>query len=203
VIETLGRRFARFVTNVVVRWPAAWRVFRGPMRVQFDKLAPVWDRKRDPTAFAALEKALATVDGDVRNALDVGTGTGEAAFAIARRWPNARVLGIDVSPRMIEAARRKTPAGAAVEFRVGDAAKIDEADGAFELVAAANMIPFFDELARLIAPGGHLVVSFSGGAQTPIFVPSERLRSELGRRGFVDFAEFSGGRSTAFLARKR
>jgi SAM-dependent methyltransferase len=203
VIETLGRRFARFVTNVVVRWPSTWRLFRPVMRLQFDKLAPIWDRGRDASAFAALEQGLNAIDADVRNALDVGTGTGEAAFAIARRWPNARVVGIDVSPQMIEAARRKTPSNVNVEFRVGDAARIDEPDGAFDVIAAANMIPFFDELARLLAPGGHLVVSFSGGAQTPIFVPSERLRSELARRGFADFAEFAGGRSTAFAARKR
>jgi ubiquinone/menaquinone biosynthesis C-methylase UbiE len=203
VIETLGRRFARFVTNVVVRWPKTWRLFRRVMRFQFDKLAPVWDRGRDPNAFAALEEGLNAIDGEITSALDVGTGTGEAAFAIARRWPNARIVGIDVSPQMIDAARRKTPSGATIEFRVADAARIDEPDGAFDLVAAANMIPFFDELARLIAPRGYVVVSFSVGADTPIFVPSERLRSELARRGFADFAEFAGGRSTAFLARKR
>jgi ubiquinone/menaquinone biosynthesis C-methylase UbiE len=203
VIETLGRRFARFVTNVVVRWPKTWRLFRRVMRLQFDKLAPVWDRGRDPTAFAALEQGLTAIDGEITSALDVGTGTGEAAFAIARRWPNARIVGIDVSPQMIEAARRKTPSGATVEFRVADAARIDEPDGTFDLVAAANMIPFFDELARLIAPRGYVVVSFSVGAETPIFVPSQRLRSEFARRGFADFAEFAVGRSTAFLARKR
>ena len=65
------------------------------------------------------------------------------------------------------------------------------------------MIPFFDELARVTAPGGAVVFSFSGGAETPIYVSSERLRSELGRRNFADFAEFSVGRGTALLARKR
>ena len=55
------------------------------------------------------------------------------------------------------------------------------------------MIPFFDELARVVAPGGAVVFSFSGGAETPIYVPPERLRTELGRRGFADFAEFSAG----------
>ena len=58
------------------------------------------------------------------------------------------------------------------------------------------MIPFFDELARVVAPGGAVVFAFSGGADTPIYVPSERLRGELGRRGFADFAEFVAGRGT-------
>jgi SAM-dependent methyltransferase len=203
VIRDFGRRFARLVTNLVVRWPATWRLFRGVMRVQFDKLAPVWDCGRDPSAFAGLEQALASIDGQIESALDVGTGTGEAALAVLRRWPNARVLGVDLSEPMIEEARRKAPADASVEFRVGDAAKVDMPDATFDLVTAANMIPFFDELARVIAPRGYLVVSFSIGAETPIYVPSQRLRAELERRGFADFAEFSSGRSTAFLARKR
>jgi SAM-dependent methyltransferase len=203
VIRDFGRRFARLVTNLVVRWPATWRLFRGVMRVQFDKLAPVWDCGRDPSAFAGLEQALASIDGQIETALDVGTGTGEAALAVLRRWPNARVLGVDLSEPMIEEAKRKAPADASVEFRVGDAAKVDMPDATFDLVTAANMIPFFDELARVIAPRGYLVVSFSIGAETPIYVPSQRLRAELERRGFADFAEFSSGRSTAFLARKR
>ena len=45
--------------------------------------------------------------------------------------------------------------------------------------------------------------AFSVGDATPIYVPPRRLRAELARRGFADFAEFSSGRSTAFVARKR
>jgi len=203
LIQKLGQRFARLVTNLVVRWPASWGLFRGVMRAQFDKLAPVWDRGRDPSGFAGLEQALGSIHGEIRSALDVGTGTGEAALAVLRRWPNARVLGIDLSEPMVEEARRKAPSDADVEFRVGDAAKVDMPDGAFDLVTAANMIPFFDELARVLEPRGYLVVAFSIGAATPIFVAPERLRAELARRGFVEFAEFSSGRSTALLARKR
>jgi SAM-dependent methyltransferase len=203
VIDELGRRFARLTTDVVVRRPAAWRLFRPLMRRQFSRLAPVWDQGRSPEAFSALELALASLDLDVANAVDVGTGTGEAAFAVARRFPDARVLGIDVSQEMVDEARRKVADRPGVEFRVGDAARVDEATGAFDLVTAANMIPFFDEFARLLRPGGAVVLSFSAGAETPIYVPPQRLRDELGRRGFVDFAEFSGGRSTALRARKR
>ncbi len=64
------------------------------------------------------------------------------------------------------------------------------------------MIPFFDELARVVAPGGAVIFGFSGGAGTPIYVPFERLRRELGARSFAHFAEFSNGRGMALLARK-
>jgi predicted methyltransferase len=64
------------------------------------------------------------------------------------------------------------------------------------------MIPFFDELARVLLPGGRALFAFSGGAGTPIYVPPERLRNELERRGFTEFAEFDAARGTALLARK-
>ncbi|HET7857529.1 MAG TPA: class I SAM-dependent methyltransferase [Gaiellaceae bacterium] len=200
----LGRKFARFTTNRVVRRPGLWRIFRPLMRAQFDRLAPVWDQMRDPEAFKPLEKALASLEPP-RRALDLGTGTGSAAFMVARRFPSAEVVGVDLAPEMLAEARRKTPPELAdrVRFKEADAERLPFPDGSFDLVSLANMIPFFDELGRVVASGGHLVFAFSGGAQTPIYVPPERLRAELEWRGFTDFAEFAEGRGTAFVARKR
>ena len=64
------------------------------------------------------------------------------------------------------------------------------------------MIPFYDELARVVAPGGTLVVSSSRGAETPIYVSPERLRRELERRGFSEIAEFSAEPATALRAKR-
>ena len=64
------------------------------------------------------------------------------------------------------------------------------------------MIPFFDEVARVLAPGGHALFAFSGGAGTPIYVPPEKLRAELEQRGFTEFAELAAGRGNGLLARK-
>jgi ubiquinone/menaquinone biosynthesis C-methylase UbiE len=199
----LGRKFARFTTNRVLRRPALWRVFRPLMRLQFDRLAPVWDQMRDPVAFKPLEAALASVDPP-RRALDVGTGTGAAALEIARRFPDAEIVGVDMAKEMLAEARRNTPAELAdrVRFEEADAERLPYPDGSFELVTLANMIPFFDELDRVLAPGGRLLFAFSGGASTPIYVPREVLRAELGRRGFTDFAEFAAGNGTALVARK-
>jgi hypothetical protein len=65
------------------------------------------------------------------------------------------------------------------------------------------MIPFFDELTRVTSPGGTVVCSFSRGPETPIYVPFRRLRRELGRRGFAEFADFSEGPATALRATRR
>ena len=202
---TPAQRFARLVTDVVVRSPRLWGLFRGPLRGQFDRLAPRWDSIRSAGHLGALEAALGALRGPPpRRALDLGTGTGDAAFAIARRFPEAEVTGLDLSGSMVAEARRKTPEDLAsrVRFEAGDAARLPFPDASFELVALSNMIPFFDELARVTAPGGSLLVSFSHGPETPIYVSPDRLRRELGRRGFTDFAEIDEGRGTALLARR-
>jgi demethylmenaquinone methyltransferase / 2-methoxy-6-polyprenyl-1,4-benzoquinol methylase len=200
VIRRLGMWFARFATDTVVRRPSLWPLFRTLIRKQFDQIAPVWDQGRDPGHLAAYEEALASIDGDVRRAIDVGTGTGEGALALARRFPDADVVGVDLSEGMLAQARRKAPD---LRFERADASQLPFPDASFDVVAHANMIPFFDEIERVTAPGGWALFGWSIGPETPIYVPPERLKAELASRGFADFADFAAGRGTAFLARKR
>ena len=199
-----AQRFARLVTDAVVRRPLLWRVLRRPLRSMFDGLAPTWETRIGPHHLLALDAALANLPSPPR-VLDLGTGTGVVAMALAERYPEAEVVGIDLSRRMIDEARRKlTPELAGrVRFEVGDASALASPDGAFELVVLSNMIPFFGELARVVAPGGTLVLSFSRGAATPIYVAPERLQRELAARGFVEFAEFSAESGTALRAKRQ
>jgi ubiquinone/menaquinone biosynthesis C-methylase UbiE len=201
--QRVGRSYARFATNVAVRFPRLWPLVRPLVRKQFDLLAPVWDSMRSPDAFSPLAAALGTVEGPVEAALDVGTGTGAAALEIAERFPAASVVGVDIAREMVERAKQKASGRANLSFEVGDASALRYDEASFDLVTAANMIPFFDELARVVRPGGTLVVAFSLGAQTPIYVPSERMRKDLGARGFAEFADIEAGRGTALVARKR
>jgi ubiquinone/menaquinone biosynthesis C-methylase UbiE len=198
-----AQRFARLVTDAVVRRPALWRLFRGRLRSMFDGLAPTWETRIGPHHLWALELALEDVSPP-RRILDLGTGTGVVATALGKRYPGSEVLGIDLSPRMIEEARRQLPPELAgrVGFEVADASALVCPDGDFDLVVLSNMIPFFDELARIVASGGTLVLSFSKGAETPIYVEPELLRRELGRRGFTEFAEFSAEPATALRAKR-
>jgi ubiquinone/menaquinone biosynthesis C-methylase UbiE len=199
-----ARWFARVATDAVVRRPALWRLLRRPLRTMFDGLAPTWETRIHQHHLWALDLALEDVPPPSR-ILDLGTGTGVVALALAERYAEAEVVGIDLSPGMIDEARRKvTPELAGrVRFAVGDASALDVPDGDFELVTLSNMIPFFGELARVTAPGGTLVLSFSRGSGTPIYVPPERLRTELGRRGFAEFAEFSAPPATALRVKRR
>ena len=170
----------------------------------FDRLAPEWDQRRTPGHLAPLEVALGAIERVPTRALDVGTGTGAAAFAIARRWSETEVVGVDLSERMVAEARKRVVPDLAqrVSFDVADAAALPYPDASFDLVTLANVIPFFDELARVIAPGGYALFAFSTGADTPIYVSPGRLRDELGVRGFSEFAKFAAGPGTSLLARK-
>lgn len=201
---SVAARVARAVTVLVVRSPALWPLLRPVLRSVFERLAPVWDERRTPGRLAAVAAGLEALPAPPRHALDVGTGTGDAALAIALRWDGVRVVGVDLSPAMIAAAREKVSPVLAerVEFVVGDAARLPFSDGGFDFVVLANMIPFFDELARVCAPGGRVLICFSLGAETPIYVPPERLRDELSRRRFADFTEIAAGPGVALLARK-
>jgi len=202
--QDLGRKFARLATNAAVRSPLLWRLFRPLVRKQFDAIAPVWDRMRMEDTFVPFEVAVAAVEPKPGKVLDLGTGTGEGAFVLARQLPDAEIVGADLAERMLEQARKRTPPEFAgrVRFERADASALPYADGSFELVTHANMIPFFDEVARVVAPGGQALFAFSSGPTTPIYVPPERIRDELQRRGFTDFAEFEAGRGVALLARK-
>ena len=196
---TLGQRFARLATDVSTRAPFLWRLFRPALTRSFDRLAPEWDTTRArPERFEALLRALESLPDEPRRVLDVGTGTGGAARLVASRWPAAQVTGVDASSGMIEEARRL----GGERYDVGDASRLPYADASFDLVVLNNMIPFFDELARVTEPGGLVAVAYSLGDRTPIYVPLRRVRRALERRGFAHVADFAAAGGISLLARK-
>lgn len=203
-LEAAGRRFARLATRAVVARPGLWRVFRGPIRAQFDRLAPVWHGRGGPETLGALAAALDRLDRPPRRVLDLGTGTGKGAVFVAERFSEAEVVGVDLAPEMVAEARRLLPPGLEqrVAFDVADASQLPYEDGAFDLIVLLNMIPFFPELRRVTAPGGALVFSFGYGPETPIWTPPETLRARLEPLGFTGVEEHAAGPSTALLAKR-
>jgi SAM-dependent methyltransferase len=200
--EAVARRFARLATRAVVARPSLWRLFRRPLRAEFDRLAPDWDDRIGPERLVPLRAAFDRLDRSPARILDLGTGTGKAARLAAERFPEAEVVGVDLSPAMIERAGDLLPPalGARIRYEVADAAALDFADGEFDLVILLNMIPFFGELARVTAPGGAVVISAVSGPETPIWTPPETLRARLGPLGFDGFEEIAEGAGTALLA---
>jgi ubiquinone/menaquinone biosynthesis C-methylase UbiE len=195
-------------TRLVARWPALWPIIRRPIRRFFDRLADGWDERVEPDSrehLGALAAALDRLEGAPPTAaLDIGTGTGAAALMIARRFPGARVVGIDISPRMIDAARVKVPAelGDRVEFSVADAGALPFEDDRFDLLVQISVPVFFDEIARVLRAGGHVAIVSSLGSRTPFHTPEPVLRERFAGRGLVEVATGTGGYGTFFLARR-
>ena len=111
--------------------------------------------------------ALALAPGPAR-VLDVATGTADLAIEIARRWPDAQVIGIDPSLQMLGIGRLKVAArrlDGRVELRAGDAlglaiedASCDGAAIAFGLRNLPDRRRGLAELARVVRPGGRVCV---------------------------------------------
>jgi ubiquinone/menaquinone biosynthesis C-methylase UbiE len=130
---------------------------------QFDRQS---DRYGKSHILADTQDVAASLAGVVPGgrALDVATGGGHAALALARRgW---QVTAGDIAPRMLAHARRlAAEAGFAIETRLFPAEAMPFADGTFDLVASrvaphhfSSPERFLAEAARVLKPGGHFLL---------------------------------------------
>jgi len=101
--------------------------------------------------------------------LDLGSGGGIDAFLAAKEvGPNGRVIGVDMTPAMLERARTNAAQGGYtnVEFREGRLERLPVDDASIDAVTSncvINLVPdkaaVFREIARVLKPGGRMVVS--------------------------------------------
>ncbi len=207
LLGRLRSRLLRLLTYIAARAPWAWRtgVFSVVMRVIFDVAPPRWNDttgSHGPAWTAPLEAGLDALPDVPSRVLDLGTGTGLGAAIAARRFSQATVTGIDVSPRMIARARGAHRHLRNLRFEVADARKLPFNDAGFTLVTALNVPPFFPELRRVTAPGGWVLIAFSLGERTPIYLPTPELEHRLEQHGFAEVRSGFVGQGTWTLARR-
>lgn len=152
-----------------------------------DTWAAEW-RRTDRSFIAVTEKLLErTRNLSFSNVLDIGCGAGELSLALARGRPDARVLGVDVSPALITAARKRGENLHNVSFDLHDAATWSPPAGfAAQLLISRHGVMFFDDppaafrnLANAADSGANLLFScFRSPAENPFFTEVAKLLPE-------------------------
>ena len=135
-------------------------------REQFDRQAALYATSAVHRFGASLPVLVEYADPQPgERALDVATGTGNTAFAVAER--GAETTGVDVSTGMLGQARRRADEeGVGLRFVEGSAESLPFGDGAFDLVTARHAphhfrdVPrFLTEVHRVLRPGGRFVMA--------------------------------------------
>jgi SAM-dependent methyltransferase len=149
---------------------------RGLFRRTFAEDADGYDRTR-PVAPGYVFDAVVRLAGlrPGATAVEVGPGTGQATRPLAER--GLRVLAVELGSRLAERARRNLAGFPGVEVVTGSFEAWDAGGRTFDAVFACNSFHWLDadvrftKPARLLAPGGHLVV-----LATPWVVPDDADR---------------------------
>jgi trans-aconitate 2-methyltransferase len=104
--------------------------------------------------------------------IDLGCGPGNSTAVLAERWPQAEIVGLDSSPKMIAAASAAEPGR---QWRVGDISDwVDETPERFDVVFSNAALQWVDhhaavfpKLLRRVAAGGALAVQMPGNFDAP------------------------------------
>ncbi|NUN13716.1 MAG: bifunctional demethylmenaquinone methyltransferase/2-methoxy-6-polyprenyl-1,4-benzoquinol methylase UbiE [Myxococcales bacterium] len=145
----------------------------GGSGAMFDRIADRYDRLNRILSFGLdrgwRKRAINALQlSSETRVLDVATGTGDIAIAIARHCPGARVTGVDPSVKMLAVGTGKITAGGLgerVSLQLGDAQQLDFPDHSFDSAVVAfgirnipNRALALREIARVVRPGGRLAV---------------------------------------------
>src|SRR5262245_18800646 len=126
------------------------------------------------------EEMVAATGVDARSVLELGTGTGETARRVLDRHPEARLVGIDASPGMVDVARESLPSDR-VTLLVG---RLEDPlpEGPFDLVVSALAVhhlegtrkaDLFQRIASTLAPAGRFVLADVVEPVDPTYVVTE------------------------------
>ena len=154
------------------------KVFDDPEAAQEYAASAAKRNKRLARTFAKILSQLGFEKGRI---LDVGTGAGEVPIELAKVFPKAEVVGLDLSEPLLEIARASTAeAGlsARLSFKKGDAQAMPFEDNSFDAVVSLNTLhvvdnpmAMLDEIERVLAPAGVLAIGDIKRSWLGFFMP--------------------------------
>jgi SAM-dependent methyltransferase len=192
------RLIGRTLSWIAAHAPWLWGLIRGPVTGFWNRMARGWDSNESPGRTQALLVALDSV-GEPLRILEIGAGTGSGAAVLKARFPSAEITGVDLSPEMVRIATAKVPG---VTFEPADAARLPFPDASFDLVAQNNVPVYFNEIDRVLAPEGRILVTSTFGPATPYYTPHKVLSRRFRKLGFGDLRSEQAPPGDWFLARK-
>jgi phosphatidylethanolamine/phosphatidyl-N-methylethanolamine N-methyltransferase len=169
---------------------------QGKVERAYDRWAPIYDLVFGAVFKKGRSAAISTANRHGGRVLEVGVGTG---ISLPEYSSNVQIFGIDISAAMLREAHKrvdKLRLKNVEALEVMDAANLDFPDGAFDVVmaqyvvsAVSNPVVVLDEFARVLKPGGELIVLSRVGAESGIRRTIEHTIQPLARRlGFrTDF----------------
>ena len=105
--------------------------------------------------------------GPAKKILDIGTGPGHLLFALGKTFPDAQLTGVDISPAMVEQARKnraKHP-DSNIDFQIAGANDLPFEDETFDIVVSTgsihhwkNPVPALEEIHRITKPNGYALI---------------------------------------------
>lgn len=171
------------------------------IRTMFNRIAPSYDMLNHLLSLGIDRRWRRRVVGllgcdNPHRVLDMATGTGDMAIAVARRVKDATITGADLSPQMLEMARIKIKKGgldSRISLYTAQAEKMPFADGSFDAATVAFGVRNFQdihkglkEFARVLQPTGKLyILEFS--------TPRNKIFGALYRFYFHRVLPFVGG----------
>ncbi len=156
------------------------------VREMFDSIAPAYDFMNRAMTLGIDKLWRRKAVGLLRSAthddiLDIATGTGDLAIAMARRLDPLTVTGVDLSAEMIEIGRRKVKEkglGEIVTLGLGDCLMLPVPDESFDAVTCAYGVRNFAdipagyaEMHRVMRPGGTVMILELSTPRSPLVKP--------------------------------
>jgi ubiquinone/menaquinone biosynthesis C-methylase UbiE len=142
--------------------------------------------------------------------LDVGCGIGGAMLPIADAvGPTGRVVGIDLSSAMIEAARRRAGNRPDIAFHIGDACEIPYPDGFFDGAISERLFLYLPdrlgaihEMKRVVEPGGRVCLLDTDIDSTALYSTRPDLARKMTSLVAASIPNPSSGRELPALAKQ-